>query len=67
MSDKKDVSVKGGGSYHIKEWNGTHYVTKDDPSSLIFTNTTNVGQAKSFDDALAMVRSDSGKPIKEIC
>lgn len=58
--EKKTVTVEGGKYYTIQEYGGTFYVRRGGWSG------TDIGKAGSYDDALAIVKSDSGKPIKSI-
>ena len=56
---KKKVVVKGGGSnlYYISESSGTIYVYK---------GSTQIGKTKTMEDALALIKSHSGKGIESI-
>ena len=61
---KRKVVVRGGGEnlYYVSDSNGTFYVTK----SSGWGGGTDVGKAKSLDDALAIVKSHSGRDIEKI-
>ena len=54
---KKKVVVRGGGLYYVSEYSGTFYVKR---------GGTDIGKAKSFDDALSIIKSDSGRDIEKI-
>ena len=56
---KKKVVVKGGGSnlYYVSESFGTIYVYK---------GSAQIGKTKTMDDAIALIRSHSGKEIESI-
>ena len=56
---KKKVVVKGGGSnlYYVSEYSSIFYVYKND---------TQIGKTKTMDDALALIKSYSGRDIESI-
>ena len=58
---KKKVVVKGGGDnlYYISESSGTVYVYKGGTFG-----DTQIGKATSVDNALAIIRSHSGRDIE---
>jgi hypothetical protein len=58
---KKTVVVEGGNLYTVGEYSGTYYVRRGSGWS-----GSDIGKAKSFDDALALIKSHSGKQIREI-
>ena len=60
---KKKVVVKGGGNnlYYISESSGTIYVYQSGG-----WNDTSIGTVKSMEDALALIRSHSGRDIESI-
>lgn len=60
---KKKVVVKGGGSnlYYVSESSGTIYVYKGGGWS-----DSQIGKAKTMDDALALIKSHSGREIESI-
>tara|TARA_R110002049_G_C8853097_1_gene537514 strand:- start:186 stop:377 length:192 start_codon:yes stop_codon:yes gene_type:complete len=60
---KKKVVVKGGGGnlYYVSESSGDIYVYKGGG----FTDTQ-IGKAKTMEDALALIKSHSGKEIQSI-
>jgi hypothetical protein len=58
MSKKTKVTTKDGKLYEVEEYHGTFYVRR---------NGSTTGKANSFDMALALIRSDSGSQVKEIC
>ncbi len=55
---KKKVVVKGGGNnlYYVSESSGTIYVYKGGGWS-----DTQIGKTKTMEDAIALIKSDSGK------
>jgi len=61
MADKT-VTVEGGKYYTVGEYSGTYYVRRGGRGF----SGTDIGKARSFDDALAIIKSDSGKRIKNI-
>jgi hypothetical protein len=58
----KTVTVEGGAYYTIGESSGTYYVRKGDSGF----SGTDIGKARSLDDALALIKAHSGKQIKSI-
>jgi len=58
----KTVIVEGGKIYTIGEVSGKYYVRRGGSGF----SGTDIGTAGSLDDALAIIRSDSGKKIKSI-
>lgn len=67
MAKDRKVVVEGGGAnlYKISEYNGSFHAYKVDVG--IFSNTDrSIGKASSLTDALAIIKSHSGKEIKEI-
>ena len=60
----KKVVVRGGGEnlYYVSDYSGVFYVTK---SSGMF-GKTDIGKARNFDDALAIIKSHSGRDIEKI-
>ena len=59
MSRKK-VIVRGGmkNIYYVNEYSGKFFVTS--------SGGTDIGRAKSLDDALAIIKPDSGRDIEGI-
>ena len=57
---KKKVVVKGGGDnlYYVSESSGTIYVSRG--------NGTSLGTTKTMEDALALIKSHSGREIERI-
>jgi hypothetical protein len=58
---RKQVVVEGGNVYTIGESSGTYYVRRGSGWS-----GTDIGKTRSFDDALSLVKSHSGKQIRSI-
>jgi hypothetical protein len=60
---KKKVVVKGGGRnlYYISESSGTFYVYQGGG-----WGDTQIGKTRTMDDALALIRSHSGREIESI-
>ncbi len=60
---KKKVVVKGGGEnlYYVSGSSGTIYVYKSSGWS-----DTLIGETKTMEDALALIRNHSGRDIKSI-
>lgn len=56
---KKKVVVKGGGQnlYYVSESSGTIYVYK---------GSSQIGKTETMEDALALIKSHSGKDIQSI-
>lgn len=62
------VVVEGGGAnlYEVSE-HGGHYKAYHIRVNLLLANSRNsIGSARSFEGALALIRSHSGKEIKRI-
>ena len=61
---KKKVIVKGGGEnlYCVSESSGTIYVYK----GSVWGSDTQIGKARTMDDALALIKSHSGRGIESI-
>ncbi len=66
MKDRK-VVVQGGGRnlYRVSEYNGKFTAYKVDVGFLS-NSTSNIGTARTLDDALALIKSHSGREIKEV-
>lgn len=66
MRDRK-VVVQGGGEnlYRISESNGKYYTYKV-RVGFFSDSSLSIGQAKTLEDALALIRVHSGKEIKEV-
>ncbi len=62
---KRSVSVKGGELYEVGEFAGDYYVSKYDPG-IIFSSSVDVGKTRSLGDALELIKSHSGKEIRNI-
>lgn len=64
---KRKVIVQGGGEnlYRVNDSNGTFYVQKVS-IGLISNNYRDIGRTNNLDDALSIIKSHSGKQIKEI-
>lgn len=67
MSNDRRVVVKGGGAnlYKISEYAGQLYVYHVSVGFLSNSNTS-LGKTRSLQDALAIIKSHSGKEIAEI-
>lgn len=63
---KKKVVVKGGGEnlYYVSESSNTIYVYKNKGSFL--TSLTQIGEVRTMEDALALIKSHSGRDIEKI-
>jgi len=61
---KKKVVVRGGGDnlYYVSDSGGTVYVYK----GSVWGSGTDIGKTRSFDDALAIIKSHSGRDIEKI-
>jgi hypothetical protein len=57
---KREVVVEGGNVYTVGDSSGTFYVRRGGFYG------TDIGKTRSFDDALALIKSHSGKPIRSI-
>lgn len=57
---KRRVIVRGGGNnlYYVSDSSGVFYVSK--------SNGTDIGKARNLDDALAIIKSHSGREIEKI-
>lgn len=64
MKDRQ-VVVQGGGAnlYKISEYNGKFTAYKVNTG---FGSNNNIGEARSLEDALALIKLHSGREIKEI-
>lgn len=62
------VVVEGGGSnlYQISDSGGRYTVYKISVNLFLPNTSTSIGSARSFDQALSIIRSHSGKEIKKI-
>lgn len=67
MSKDAKVVVHGGGAnlYRISEHDGWFHAYHVDSSILAFTDR-NIGKARTFQGALELIKSHSGKEVKEI-
>ena len=67
MSNHKRVVVRGGGKnlYKVAEYDGWFYVYKVDVG-FISDSSASIGKTRSLKDALDLIKSHSGKEIKEI-
>jgi hypothetical protein len=67
MSNTRRVVVQGGGKnlYKISESSGWHHVYKVDVGFLT-DSSKSIGKTHSLEDALAIIRSHSGRDIQEI-
>ena len=63
---KKKVVVRGGGDnlYYVSDSSGVFYVTKG--GGGMFGGKTDIGKARNLDDALAIIKSHSGRDIEKI-
>lgn len=63
---EKTVVVKGGGSnlYYISDYKNEFFAYKG--SASIFGGKTHIGTARSLEDALAIIKSHSGRQIEKI-
>ena len=57
MADRK-VVVQDGNLYKVSDYKGIYYASK--------VGGGNLGQAKSLEDAIILIKSHSGKEIKKI-
>ena len=62
---KRDVTVEGGDLYRISGGDGKYYVQKV-KVNMISNSYTDVGQARSLEDALTLIRAHSGRQIKRL-
>jgi hypothetical protein len=58
----RTVRVRGGECYTVGEYNGYYYVKR----GLGHYSSTDIGKARSLDDALALIKAHSGKQIESI-
>jgi hypothetical protein len=67
MGKDRKVVAEGGGAnlYKISEYDGWFYAYKVDVGFLSDSNRS-VGKARSLTDTLDLIKSHSGKEIKEI-
>jgi hypothetical protein len=67
MAKDRKVVVQGGGAnlYKISEYDGWFYAYKVDVGFFSNSNRS-IGKARSLKDALDLIKSHSGKEIKEI-
>lgn len=65
MKDRT-VVVQGGGAnlYKISEYNGKYIAYKVNDG--LFSSNNNIGEARSLEDALALIKLHSGREIKEV-
>ena len=61
---KRKVVVRGGGKnlYYVSDSSGTFYVKQAGG----WSGGTSIGQTRSLEDALALIKSHSGKDIEKI-
>ena len=66
MGNKTKVVVRGGGEnlYEVSESSGWFYAYK--VSGLLFSSRTSIGKAKTFDQALDIIKSHSGRGIEKV-
>ncbi len=64
---RRSVVVQGGGEdlYEIDDSGGTYYTYKV-KVGFISNSRQDIGKARSLEDALALIKSHSGREIKEI-
>ncbi len=64
---KKRITVSGSGHnlYKVSNSSGWHYVYKVEVK-LPFNNEISVGKSRTFDDALSLIKSYSGRSIVKI-
>lgn len=64
---KRTVVVEGGGAnlYEVSETDGTYYVYKVSVG-LLLDSRSSIGKARKLEDALAIIKSHSGRQIKEM-
>ena len=67
MAKTRRVVVKGGGSnlYEIEE-TSSRFVAYKIKVGIIMNDRSNIGSARSLEDAIALIRSHSGKEIDRI-
>lgn len=67
MPNSTQVVVKGGGKnlYEVSESSGWFYVYRVDVS-LLLNHRRNLGKTRTFDQALSLIKSHSGKAIERI-
>jgi len=68
MSRNIEVIVEGGGAnlYEINESGGRFTAYKVTVHILVPNSKSNIGSARSLEDALSVIKSHSGKSIKSI-
>ena len=62
---KRKVAVQGGDIYEINDYEGKFRICKVDVG-LLTDRRRDIGNTKSLEDALALIRSYSGKQIKDV-
>ena len=65
MQTSLNTKFPGGGLFRVSESGGTFYVNKVTPGFL-GDSTKDIGQTRSLEDAITLIRSYSGKDIKKI-
>lgn len=67
MSKIRNVVVEGGGAnlYQIREYSGEFTAYKEDVKFL-GSDYTRIGTTRSLEDAIALIRSHSGREIKDM-
>ena len=66
MGKKTRVVVSGGGEnlYEVSESSGWFHAYK--VSGVLFSTRTSIGKAKTFDQALDIIKSHSGRGIQKV-
>ena len=62
---KRKVVTKNKKIYYISEYSGKYTVYRID-FGIIFDDKNNIGTTKTLDDALSIIKADSGSDIKSI-
>ena len=66
MGNKTRVVVRGGGEnlYEVSESSGWFHTYK--VGGVLFSSRTSIGKAKTFDQALDIIKSHSGREIEKV-
>lgn len=63
---KRKVVTKNKKIYYISEYSGKYTVYRLDDVGFLFDDKKNIGTTKTLDDALSIIKADSGSDIKSI-
>ena len=66
MADKRVEVQNGKGGYYKIHENGNKYTVYRVNIGIIVDDKKNIGEVKSLEDALSLIRSHSGQEIKKI-